>query len=64
MKSKQINNKVRLPGKSANRSLAANLSPPNILVSKSLKHAATSGIIPGRLHLCRACFRFIPAKQI
>jgi hypothetical protein len=37
MKTKQINNKVKLPGKAVNRCLAANLSPPKKLVVKELK---------------------------
>jgi len=40
------------------------LSPPEQTDVKELIYASMSGIIPGRLHLCRACFRLVPAQQI
>jgi len=61
MKAKQIK-KFRLPGKLNDRCLSANLSPPEQAAVKELIYASMSGIIPGRLHLCRACFRFVPAR--
>lgn len=64
MKTKQISNKSKLAGKSLKRCQSANLSPPNGLAVKEQMYASMSGIIPGWLHLCRARFRFIPAKQM
>lgn len=64
MKARQKNNKSKPPGKPVNRCQSANLSPPKETTVKELIYVPMSGIIPGRLHLCRACFRFIPAKQI
>jgi len=64
MQVKQMNQQSKLPGKNINRCWPANLSPPKETTVKELVYASMSGIIPGRLHLCRACFRFIPAKQI
>jgi len=39
MKVKQINNDAKPSGQPVNRCLAANLSPPTIILSKSLKYA-------------------------
>jgi len=63
MKAKQVN-KFSLPDKLIDRCLSANLSPPEQTDVKELIYASMSGIIPGRLHLCRACFRLVPAQQI
>lgn len=63
MKVKKVK-KLALADKLFNRCLLADLSPPEQTAVKELIYASMSGIIPGRLHLCRACFRFIPASQI
>lgn len=55
-----MENRIKLPIKRLNERLAEILSLfKNIDLSKN--YATMSGIIPDRLHLCRACFRFIPA---
>ena len=57
---RQMENRIKLPIKRLNERLAEILSLfKNIDLSKN--YATMSGIIPDRLHLCRACFRFIPA---
>jgi len=63
MKAEQVN-KLSLPNKFIDRCLSANMSPPGPTDVKELMYASMSGIIPGRLHLCRACFRLVPAQQI
>jgi hypothetical protein len=61
MKIKKRNNSAKSHYRPLYRCLSGNLSPPEDTIVKELLYAKMSGIIPGRLHLCRACFLFIPA---